>query len=413
MTKTKRVAVLGSGIMGSSTALLLADSGFDVTVYDMAARPFSAASCWNEGKIHLGFLYSADPSLNTAREVIPGGLAFKPLVEKMTGCSLANATTRTEDTYLCHRDSVVSPDAMWDYAKRVAKLVSERPDAAQYLVDVSECRVEKLSAREFGQLTDSPDLLSGIRVPEHSVATTWVADRFIDALAAQPQIELCMNTRVEAVAPLSANDLQSSWRVQTGAGLSDSYDFVVNALWEGRLAVDRSAGLTTSFGWSNRYRMSVFLRTAYDVDAPSAVIATGPFGDIKNYNNRDFYLSWYPAGLLVESSELLAPPPPEMDAALESEIVSSIISELSSFFPAVADIKAAIANIELRGGWVFAVGRGNLSDPNSTLHCRDNFGIRRSGCYLSVDTGKYSSAPWLASRVVDTIAGYRQVNSPK
>lgn len=405
MRKTKRVAVLGSGIMGSSTALLLADSGFEVTVYDMADRPFSAASCWNEGKIHLGFLYSADPSLNTAREVIPGGLAFKPLVEKMTGCSLADATTRTEDTYLCHRDSVVSPDAMWDYAKRVAELVRERPDSAEYLVDVSECRVEKLSARELGQLTDSPELQSGIRVPEHSVATTWVADRFIDALVAQPQIELRLNTRVEAVAPLSANDLHSTWCVQTETGVSDPYDFVVNALWEGRLAVDRSAGLTIGSGWSNRYRMSVFLRTAYDVDAPSAVIATGPFGDIKNYNNRDFYLSWYPAGLLVESSELLASPPPEMSAALEHEIASSIISELSNFFPAVGDLKAAVANMELRGGWVFAVGRGQLSDPKSTLHCRDDFGIRRAGCYFSVDTGKYSCAPWLASRVAGAIAG--------
>lgn len=34
------------------------------------------------------------------------------------------------------------------------------------------------------------------------------------------------------------------------------------------------------------------------IDTPSVIIATGPFGDIKNYNKRDFYLSWYPTGLL-------------------------------------------------------------------------------------------------------------------
>ena len=45
------------------------------------------------------------------------------------------------------------------------------------------------------------------------------------------------------------------------------------------------------------------------VDVPSAIVAVGPFGDVKNYNGRDFYLSWYPLGLVAEGSEV-APPEP-------------------------------------------------------------------------------------------------------
>ena len=58
--KVQRVAVLGAGIMGSSTALYLARAGIQVDLFDAADRPFSGASRWNEGKIHLGFLYAND-----------------------------------------------------------------------------------------------------------------------------------------------------------------------------------------------------------------------------------------------------------------------------------------------------------------------------------------------------------------
>src|SRR5687767_3512683 len=80
-----RVAVLGAGIMGCSAALCLAQRGARVTLLDAAAQPCTGASRWNEGKIHLGYLYAADPSMATARRVLDGGLAFKPLIERLIG----------------------------------------------------------------------------------------------------------------------------------------------------------------------------------------------------------------------------------------------------------------------------------------------------------------------------------------
>jgi hypothetical protein len=53
----------------------------------------------------------------------------------------------------------------------------------------------------------------------------------------------------------------------------------------------------------------------------------------------------------------------------------------------------------VRGGWVVAHGGGLLSDPMSRLHRRDEFGILLDDNYYSVDTGKYSVAPWLASQI--------------
>jgi hypothetical protein len=57
--------------------------------------------------------------------------------------------------------------------------------------------------------------------------------------------------------------------------------------------------------------------------------------------------------------------------------------------------------VQVEGGWVFAAGGGNLSDPDSALHRRADFGITRRGGYVSLDTGKYSTAPWLARHIAD------------
>jgi glycine/D-amino acid oxidase-like deaminating enzyme len=134
---TRRVAVLGAGIMGGSTALHLARLGVPVTVFDHEDAPFRGASRWNEGKIHLGFLYAADPTLDTARAVLPGGLDFKDQVETLTAITLDPVTTPEDDLYLVHRDSVTAPEAASRYFAAVAALVHSHRDAHRYLTDAS------------------------------------------------------------------------------------------------------------------------------------------------------------------------------------------------------------------------------------------------------------------------------------
>lgn len=171
------------------------------------------------------------------------------------------------------------------------------------------------------------------------------------------------------------------------------------------MAIDLTAGIEPAGRWSNRYRLALFLRTTEPVDVPSAVIATGPFGDIKNYNGRDFYVSWYRLGLMVDSEEILPPPPPVVDSAEAKDRSMAILGELARLIPGVGRITGKIDRMQLRGGWVFAAGQGKLSDPKATLHRRADFGIRTRGHYLSVDTGKYSTAPWLAWKIAERLAG--------
>lgn len=396
------VAILGGGIMGCSAALQLARRGIRSVIFEEAEDIFSGASRWNEGKVHLGYLYSADPSLLTAREVLPGGLQFRRLVEELIETSIAEVITQGDDLYLCHAHSVVRPDAMTDYFRKVDQLVHDHAEPGDYLVDLRSAASAALDADRLRHINPGTEIVAGFSVPERSVDTGWIADRFVETVKANGRISRCTGTRVLGVAELAGGE---RWEVLTSTGREGPFDCVINALWQGKLAVDDTVRLPLPREWSHRYRVSMFVRTRTPLTIPSAVIAAGPFGDIKNYNGRDFYLSWYPAGLLAEGSDLSLPAVPQLDAARTAELSRSIIGNLARFIPAVREIERHMERQAIAGGWVYAAATGSLSDPQATLHHRDGFGITRRGRYLSVDTGKYSTAPWLAKRLVSEILG--------
>ncbi|MHA6523325.1 FAD-dependent oxidoreductase [Tessaracoccus sp. G1721] len=392
--KRPRIAVLGAGIMGSCVALNLARFGADVTLIDRNRRPMEEASRYNEGKIHLGYLYGADASLRTAEHILPGGLAFTPLLSQLLECDVADHATTTDDIYLVDRDSVVAPEALAARFDAVSRLVREHPDASSYLADVSGATTPRLTRAELDSIA-SERIAAGFRVPERSVETRWVADTLAAAVAAEDRIHVLGETVVQAVTPGS----DGGATVRCEGGPTERFDTVVNALWGGRLKIDLTAGLQVPRSWTHRVRWCLFVRTRFPVDVPSAIVSVGPFGDVKNYNGRDFYLSWYPVGLVAQGTgiELEAPALPTGSA--RSRFIAEVREGLGAALPRIGEVLEAAESITVAGGHVFAEGRGAIGDARSDLHRRDRFGVTRTGSYLSVDTGKYSTAPWMARGV--------------
>jgi len=386
--------------MGCSVALLLARRGARVALIDEASVPFANASRWNEGKIHLGYLYAGDPSLATARKLVPGGLAFKSIVEELIGSSIDDAITRVDDIYLTHRDSVVDAPSMAAYIDKVTDLIHDHPDAQRHMLGSGDARPVRMTARELSAVTSSAQIVAGFWTPERSVQTSLLADRFIQAVDAEKRIEKIFNCRVEGIA-----ESAGVWNVKSAPASDTAFDVIVNALWQGRAAVDTVSGFNDGEIWSYRYRLSLFVKTSQSCRLPSVMIATGPFGDIKNYNGRDLYLSWYPAGLVVDSTKVSEEDPPSPGAERERAVLRDTIAGLMEYFPDVPDIVENAESVKIVGGWVIAPGSGSLADPASSLHRRDRFGVKRIGSYYSVDTGKYSTAPWLARRIADEILG--------
>ena len=400
MTAALPVAVLGAGIMGSATALHLTRRGVPVTLFDQEPVPFAGASRWNEGKIHLGFLYAADPTLATARAVLDGGLDFCDQVRRLTGVDPAGAVTPHDDLYLVHRDSVVPCGAVRSYFDEVAALVRSHPRAGRYPASLSGARVVALSPAELGSLADRTSIVAGFRVPERSVDTNVVADAFVAALT-EARVEFRPGTRVTAVRPADGD----AWLVESDRGRHGPFSAVVNALWSGRPAVDRAAGFPADRAPHHRYRVALFVRADPAPVVPSAVVAVGPFGDLKNYGGGTFYLSWYPAGLLASAEAVSPPPVPLLDDRERARIAAATFSHLGDLIPVAREIERTATRVRVAGGWVYARGTGTLHDPGAALHRRHRFGIRSRGTYHTVDTGKYSVAPTLAEEIARRITG--------
>jgi glycine/D-amino acid oxidase-like deaminating enzyme len=397
----RRAAVLGAGIMGTATAIQLARRGVDVTVYDREPAPMAAASRWNEGKIHLGYLYGGDPSLATARHLLTGGLQFGDRLRELIDEELAGHTTTEDDVYLVHERSVVGPDALRTRFHQVSELIREHPDAGRYLVDVSDARATEIRPSELRDLGGA-GIVAGFRVPERSVETRWVADRLAAALPATTGVTLRVGTTVTGVEPSGTRT--DRWRVRTSDGDREEFDLVVNALWNGRLTIDVTAGLVPQPPWTHRYRHCVFIRTRSEQRLPSALVAVGPFGDVKNYNGRDFYVSWYPVGLVAEGSDVELDAPQTPTGSDADAFAARVRAALEPIMPGIGAVFDDAESVVVHGGFVFARGEGALDHPSSGLHRRDRFGVERLGSYHSVDTGKYSTAPWLARELAAEIA---------
>ena len=351
----------------------------------------SKAARWNEGKIHMGYLYSGDRSLDTARKLIPGGIAFRPIVEDLIGGSIESHMSRGDDIYLAHARSVVDAESMSRYFNSVSDLAA--------VVGGVKIRAIHLSRSELSKITENPEIVEGFRIPERSVNTNWLADRMAERVKSERFIDLRCNCLVTSLSKDAGR-----WRVITQSGNCDGFDVVINALWEGRSAIDTGVDPSLAESLSYRYRVALFMQVPV-TDIDNVVIATGPFGDIKNYDGRHLYLSWYPAGLLLDRYQQNAPAPPTIDDRLKQQILHATIAGLGDYFPAVLDFPRTAQQVSVAGGWVVARGKGLLSDPAATLHRRDEIGIRRDDGYYSIETGKYSVAPWLASQVADEIAG--------
>ena len=102
--------------------------------------------------------------------------------------------------------------------------------------------------------------------------------------------------------------------------------------------------------WSHRYRVALIVKTDRPVDVPSAVICTGPFGDVKNYDTREFYVSWYLAGLLASGEAIDPPTVPVLSPSERQAIAGDVFRKLGALLPPIHEVQARAREVRVEGG---------------------------------------------------------------
>jgi glycine/D-amino acid oxidase-like deaminating enzyme len=401
-----RVAVLGAGLQGACVAMELASAGVAVDLYDRDDRCVARASAQNEGKIHLGYVYANDPTLSTARTMVRGALAFAPLLRRWLGRGVDALPVSTPFYYAVHETSLLGIAEVEHHLRRAHAIAleegrGERPD--YFGADYREAP-SRLSERECGALFDRRTTRAAFRTPEVSIDPEALASLVRERLAADAKIRCVLRSRVLGVEP-DDRGVAITFE-QEGGRERARYDHVVNTLWEGRLAVDRTAGLMPKRPWLYRVKYYLRLRAPGVAAAlPSATIVLGPFGDTVAYGADELYLSWYPAGLRGLCSEVSPPDWPfALDEATAAGVRRAIMDGLVSIVPSVSLLTPdAVASCEVKGGVIFAWGRTDIDDRASALHERHAIGPQSFGRYHTVDTGKLTMAPLFGKLVADRI----------
>jgi glycine/D-amino acid oxidase-like deaminating enzyme len=379
-------------------ALALAERGINTVIFDRNDRLLSRAAVANEGKIHLGYMYANDRSYSTARVMMQGALAFGPFFARHLGLSQGSLSISRPAAYVVHRDSQRTPDQVSRYLKSVHALIRE----------ASEGRRDAYFGRD---LTDEPRTWSEAEReaqfdPQVALAAFDTAEVAIDPAAlavavrkridADPRIDVWLGHQVTSVD--DENGLEVVLQAPGGI-VRERFDHVVNALWDGRFAINEIRGLRPDRPWLHRLKYGVSFRLPRGTNLPpSATFVSGPFGEVVSYADGLTYLTWYPVCLQGISTDVTPPEWPTYPTEpLRSDLLQGTLKAMSQFVPCLRALDPGeFEDVIVKGGVIVAWGETDIYDPASELHRRFEIGVTSAGRFHSVDPGKLTMAPYFA-----------------
>ena len=378
-------------------------AGARVDLFDRVGDLLARASSCNEGKLHLGYVYANDPSLASARLMVRGATTFSSLLRRWIGDSLDGMQASAPFHYAVPRTSQLSADNIERHFRACHSIACDAaPGAPDYFgEDYREPPVRLSEPPGY----DPENVEAVFRTREIAIDAEAMATLIRRRIAGAPNIRPILGANVERIS-MSGSRITVHFSKE-GNAFQEGYDHVINASWDGRLALDASLGIVPPQPWLFRFKCFARVRApaASGLRLPSTTIVLGPFGDIVDFRNGEYYLSWYPAALTGRSCEI---EPPAWTASLPEatarDMFRAIRSGISRFVPGVAALSLDdFQPGNLKGGVIFAWGKTDIDDPQSVLHERANIGPQHHGRYHSINTGKLTMAPLFAKITVDRI----------
>jgi hypothetical protein len=171
------------------------------------------------------------------------------------------------------------------------------------------------------------------------------------------------------------------------------------------LYIDRTAGLLPDHPWLYRYKATITLRAMHLEHAvPSATLVVGPYGDVVNFGDDRYYVSWYPVCKLGQTRTVEGDRLHALAAVVDKEVlVRESVTAMAQYIPSLSLLLSRTRLTSVGGGVIFARGTSDIDDPESLLHQRSAIGPVQHGSYLSIDTGKYCMGPLFAIQAANLI----------
>lgn len=389
---SRRVAVVGGGVLGVTTALLLAEGGTAVTLFERQPLLWSGATAANEGKVHLGPVYALGTE-RTWMVMIEAALAFGALLERSVGTPIDWSSLTSEPfTYIVMPTSLASAEEL---QRRYAAINRQFHSSVErrggdYLgrpiVDVIDEQ----------PMVDTATGLPAFRSRERSVDPSRLGSLLVDAVERHSLIDVRVGTCVQS----AANDVEGViLTVGEGGVESLRFDAMVNCAWEGRSALIADAVATGASQFNYRVKVAATLQSPHPV--PPVTLVHGPFGDVVDYGDR-LYASWYPVGRIAHEAGL-APSTELLDMVHSGDLRVNAEQQVAAL-KRIGVLPESAACTDAVAGVIIGDGALDIDDPRSELHHREHFRVIREGCVITPLNYKFSTAPLAAARAADLVA---------
>lgn len=405
----KRVAILGGGIQGCTMALLFQKHGYDVTIFDKSTDMLNRASSNQEGKIHLGFVYSGDKTLKTGIRMMESALRFSSYLEYLVEEDIDWAKWKSSKfLYMVPYDSMLSPKELETFFGKLQavyhQMLKDDPTIS-YLGERPQQLYRPIPLDN--KLVNESFFEAAFETEEYAISHAEFKLTIKQALASKHSIHTLLNTVVletrREIGNFSAHGRNATFQIVTNLGVHGGFDKVVNCLWEGRQAIDQKMGVPA---WSgNNVRLKFGIKTQHIkelAEMPSMTIVNGPFGDFVNYpHDEKMYFSWYPTSMhgMVVDNKIPAELHNIADGKIPSDLAAYQIESHQRSFGALLLPKEPPFQFdcpELVGGFILGNGNSDIQNPDSLLHTRCDEPIFHEDGYFSISTQKFTSAPYHA-----------------
>ncbi|QDT41424.1 D-amino acid dehydrogenase small subunit [Gimesia alba] len=385
------IVVLGAGLQGTCVALSLAHRGHAVTLIESHPAPLRAASLRNEGKIHLGFVYVLDHSGSTQRKMLEGALCFSPLLDRWCGALPWDEWRSDGFFYAVMPDSLATVDELEASYAALRLMHSEFSEHELCNPSYLGQQLTWLWRRSGNQSPFEKRLgLKGfIETQEAAIDPRHLSSRLEQHVRSHPLINLRCGVRVDG-----AERRQGGFRLyldESGVGSIFDADLIANCTWSDRARIDETVGIPSdpsTICYRVKHQIMVRQGSGNRPLVPITMVQ-GPYGDIVPRRDGQVYISWYPEcrtyfGKLPPSSSLEDPQHAHAVAERSLTALQTLLPDLCE-----ASIVSSAAGV------IVARGTTDIEDPQSTLHRRENFGVKSYDGWWTVDTGKLTNAPQL------------------
>jgi hypothetical protein len=384
MNRVSGVAVVGGGLLGTLTALLLANRGFQVSIFDSRQELLQGSSFFGEAKIHLGYTYGLMKE-NNIRELVASALDFEKVVEDALESPVDWQSIRTASfQYDVEKDSLITPEQFFDHAKNVDHILHSLVGESSFMGLVRQDLFPTAYTSE-----------SVFQTVEFAIDIVALRDLILARIRSHPNITAMTKSKVTSIRKLGETLYEVSGEHDFPKSV---FNWVVNSSWQDTNRIDT---FSTAQKRVFTYRTKLYVSATTKLRTRAITKVLGKFGDVVIYRSGRLYAADYGSGLTSYENSVV--PKFVEREKVPQELAESHWQAIKDRFilniPELSEI-SAVTTFERT---IVAEGDTDIDNYDSLLHQRRLFYLSQEGQMISGLATKVTSVPSCARQIADLV----------